>query len=140
MITADRVIPPLLEACPSFLDCWETEVEHNPIHVDESGNRRHYVDAGRFGRHLILIFRLKSFDEVQASLDVVERLHTEGDSYVRNLATMGYLESLQNNLGWATDLEPSSFERFLGSETKRWWVGLNRFWAGEAPTVLPFEE
>lgn len=68
--------------------------------------------------------------------DVIERLHLEGDTYVRELATIGYLEGIQNAAdadqigGGATALEP-----FLGAESARWWQGLNAFWTGAAPYV-----
>jgi hypothetical protein len=59
---------------------------------------------------------------------VVERWHVEGDSYVREAATIGLLEDLQNeNLHSST--VPKDFEVFLGPESLKWWRKVERLWA-----------
>ncbi|MCB0994624.1 MAG: hypothetical protein KDB21_06015, partial [Acidimicrobiales bacterium] len=70
---------------------------------------------------------------------VIERMHTDGDAYVAELATIGYLEGIQNMVGHA-GVDPAVFVPYLGPESARWWRGLDRFWAGEHPTVEPNDE
>lgn len=55
--------------------------------------------------------------------EVVEQWHIEGDSYVQEAATIGFLEALQN-----INTEPEHFRQFLGPESEKWWDKLNRFW------------
>lgn len=65
-------------------------------------------------------------------------MHTDGDAYVAKLATIGYLEGIQNAAGHA-GLDPGVFVTYLGAESARWWRGLDKFWAGLHPTVEPGE-
>lgn len=135
MITRDDVVPLLLAACPSFGAVW-TELEHDPLVVDDDGTRLHYLDAARVADHLVELLAAGRSDEVAAALAVVERMHREGDDCVRELATIGYLEDLQN----ATDRHPgvdrTELEGLLCPESLRWWRGLDAFWSGGAPAVL----
>lgn len=61
---------------------------------------------------------------------VVECWHTEGDDYVKQAATIGFLESLQN-LSGGNDRQIATIEPWLGLETRRWWDKLDRFWDGD---------
>jgi hypothetical protein len=65
---------------------------------------------------------------------VIERLHVEGDSYVREAATIGLLESIQNQWG-NNGVDPENFFPFLLPESARWWKSLNKFWTGESKYV-----
>lgn len=85
-------MPLLLEATPSFQARWSAEIEHDPIHLNEDGKRLDYVDAGEFARHLVELFDARRFSEIEAAFSVIERLHIDGDPYVRELATIGYLK------------------------------------------------
>ena len=58
---------------------------------------------------------------------VVEQWHIEGDEYVREAATVGFLEDLQNK-NIHVNSEPEDFRRFLGPESKKWWDKLYGFW------------
>lgn len=60
---------------------------------------------------------------------MVERWHREGDSYVKEAATIGLLEGIQNIAG--NRFDPKRFACWLKAESKRWWDKLNRFWNGE---------
>ena len=126
-------MPLLLAACPSFRD--------RPADNDDGEDRLHYSDAGHFVHHLLRLHRAGATAEVAAAMQVIERLHVEGDAYVRILATVGYLEDLQNIAGHADDLDPADFVPYLGPESRRWWNGLNAFWDGSIPPpVRPADE
>lgn len=140
MITREEVMPLLLEACPSFRPVWEEEVKDS-INLEEDGTRLHYVDAGDFARHLVSLVKAGQLQELPAVFAVFERLHLEGDEYVKELATIGYLEGLQN-VGGHAGLTDDHFEPFLLRETRRWWKGLNAFWEGKTTGggVRPIDE
>ena len=124
MIKIDQVIPLILSACPSFQDIWY-----------ESDNKELlYVVMGELARHLLSLFQRGETDEFNPLFELIERFHTEGDDYVRELATIGLLEGIQNN--WTNnDQDPEVFIEFLLPETKKWWDELNDFWDGKIPYV-----
>ena len=134
VITRDEVMPLLLTACPSFARTWAAELEHDPVHGDEDGTRLHYLDASTFAAHLVGLLRAGAEDEVRAAFAVLERLHVEGDPYVRELATIGYLEHVEGELAGHPE-ELASVESLLGPESARWWRGVQAFWTGRAPYV-----
>ena len=123
IITRERMIEPLLEADRSIAPLWATFVEewggepNPPLYLALSGVARH------------LIGQLKAGDtsSFRALFDVLQ-----GDSYVREAASVGLLEDLQNtSLHDAT--EPKAFEPWLRPESKRWWDKVDRFWSRGEP-------
>jgi hypothetical protein len=130
MITADQVIPLFLEASPSFAPAWQRYTEEASY---EPGLL--YIDLGELSRHLIELWRAKNSEELRAAFSVADRLILEGDDYVKQAATIGLLEGLQNNAGHQ-GIDPEVFRPMLGSESVRWWDGLNKFWSGKAPGVM----
>ena len=130
-------MPLLLAAVPSLADTWR-DIQHDPLHIDdeESGTRLHYLDAGAVARHLVALHLRGRTDELTEAFEAIERLHREGDEYVRELATIGYLEDVQNAATRA-GLDPAVFEEYLGPESGRSWRRLEEFWQGRSPTVEP---
>lgn len=57
--------------------------------------------AGFFARHVIEPYRSNHRVWLPNTFAVVERMHTNGDAYVSELATNGYLEDIQNMAGHA---------------------------------------
>ena len=139
MITRDDVMPLLLAACPSFATTWAGDLEHDDVHVDEDGTRLHHLDAGVFATHLVALHRAGEDDEVRAAFAVIERLHLEGDPYVRELATIGYLEDVEGDVASHPE-DLAFFDSVLGPESARWWRGLRAFWAGRAPSVTATDD
>ena len=133
MITRDDVMPLLVAACPSLAPLW-ADLEHEEVYVNEDGSRLHYMDAGEVVADLVALHRVGADDEVRSAFAVIERLHREGDPYVRELATIGYLEDVEGEVSSEPD-ELAFFESVLGPESARWWRGLRAFWAGRAPHV-----
>jgi hypothetical protein len=117
----------LIEACPGF----ETEVHRIR---EEGGSDLVYVTLGDFARYLLSAHKKNRTDDLRHAGAVIERMHTEGDHYVREAATIGALEGIKNV--WSNNgIDPNLFAGFLGSESRRWWISLNRFWNGEIPFV-----
>lgn len=127
MIAKPQVIPMLLEACPSFRPVWEQ-------HLSENGEEILYVALGDFARHLLELFQTHKTEAFPGVARVIERLHVEGDPYVREAATIGLLEGVQNVWG-NNNVDPELFLPFLLPESARWWKSLNKFWSGESRHV-----
>ena len=127
MLNQDQIMPLLLEACPSFQAVWDSE-------IDEEDRQLVYVCLGSFARHLLDLHRLGRTTEFANVIQVIERLHLEGDAATKEAATIGLLEAIQNtwdHAGVATDESVAS----LLPESRRWWRQLELFWAGEIPYV-----
>lgn len=113
----------LAEACPSFADKWQ---KHKQEYADEK-NHLPYIALGEFARHLIELEKYSRTSEFENVFELIERLHLEGEPYVKEATTIGLLESLQNNLG--NDAE--RFEKYLKPNSLKWWNELNKFWNSE---------
>lgn len=109
----------------------------DPPALDDAGELP-YLDASAVAVHVVGLVRAGRTDELGPFFAAVERLLLDGDDDVRNLATVGYLESLQNHAGHA-GLDSALFVPLLGPQGARWWRGLNAFWSGEAAAVLPVD-
>lgn len=127
VITKEQVMPLLLEACPSFEKKWDEHLAYYDGDEDLV-----YVHLGEFARHLIELKRAGRTDEFPAVFDVIETLHLSGDDYVREAATVGMLEAIQNNAGG----EAEEFTQYLKPESSKWWRKLNKFWEGDAGALL----
>jgi hypothetical protein len=114
VIARDQVMALLLEACPSF-------AAYEPESL--------YIDLGGLAHHLVELQRAGRVDELPAVFAVVERLHVEGDDFVKEAATIGFLEGVQN-VALNRGLDPDAFRPYLGPESKKAWDALNRFWSG----------
>lgn len=127
MIEQHDAMPLLVAACPSFSRQWEE-------HLREYGTDLQYVAAGAFAHHLLSLYQSQDLVAFPAIASVIERLHAEGSPWVREFATIGVLEGVQNV--WShSQVNPEEFFVFLGPESKRWWRGLSEFWSGKAPNV-----
>lgn len=128
MIFRDNAIIVLLEACPSFQAAWD---EHKREWDDE---RLIYIEFGLFANHLIDLYQKQQLEDFPAVFAVIERLHVDGEPFVKEAATIGLLEGLQNIAG-NRGIAPDALVLFLQPESLRWWINLNRFWSGETKTV-----
>jgi len=127
VIETDQVLDMLVQACPTFAAARDA-------HVAEYGNDVLYVAAGEFAHHLLALQlgdATSCFAEVGAT---IERMHTDGTPEVKELATIGVLEGIQNVWGHSS-VSPDEFLQYLGPESHSWWQGLNNFWSGKAPVV-----
>lgn len=127
------MMEPLLAADPTFRPKWEALIaEYN-----DDPRPPIYIALGEFAQHLLEQQErgdTQGFGEVFA---VVERWHVEGDHFVGEAATVGFLESLQNCAGGNDRSKAACFERYLGSVSRTWWEKLYSFWEGNE-TALRF--
>ena len=122
----EDIIPELLRACPSFAPIWHA--------LDSEERELLYPRLGDFARHLLVLKREGREEALRAAAKFIERMHVEGDDYVREAATIGVLEGIQNTWGHAGE-EADAFKAYLGDESRRWWDSLIRFWEGNIPYV-----
>jgi hypothetical protein len=127
MIEQSDSMEVLVASCPTFRENWEQ-------HLVEWGNGVLFVAAGAFAEHLLSLHMAKdesSFPKVAAA---IERLHNEGTPAVKELATVGVLEGIQNF--WANrGADPEVFGRYLEPESRRRWDNLNASWTVKAPNA-----
>ena len=116
----------LLAASPTFAENWDA---FRREWAEEAEDLPLYLALGDFARHVISFLEVKDDATLRRIFDAVERLHLEGDHYVREAATVGLLEDLQNtNLHRSTD--PEQLRRFLRPESRKWWDRVDSFWKG----------
>ena len=124
MVGKDEMMGVLLEACPSFeadwqlfLDEWKEQTDDLPL----------YLALAAFARHLVGMLERGEPTSFPVIFAAVERLHLEGDDYVKEATTVGLLEDMQNG-NLHTSTKPEQFRQFLGPVSEKWWDKLYRFW------------
>lgn len=134
MITRENMFDAIIEACPDFQPTWETFVSEwsTESKIAEEGLPL-YLALGEFAPHLLGKLKNGDPDELGRIFDVIEQLHLEGDAYVREAATIGLLEALQN-IGTGKQ-KTEIFERWLNPESRKWWIKLDQFWSGDTAAL-----
>ena len=128
MICREQVIGLLLEACPSYHARWKACRAASGFDAELP-----YVHLGDVADYVIDLLRRDDRAELGALARVVERLHVDGDDYVKEAATIGLLEGIQNIAG-RRSVSTEGLEAALGPETRRWWRSLDAFWSGRSLT------
>lgn len=127
-LTRESMFKPLLEADPSFAPLWTAFVTE----WEDEREQPLYLALTSLARHLIGRLKARDTDNFAAVFDVVEQWHLQGDAYVREAATVGLLEDLQNpSLHDGT--KPADFELWLRPESGLWWQKVDRFWSNGEP-------
>ncbi len=110
----------LLNACPSFNETWQASLKR-------SDTALLYISLGEFARHLRELYMIDNIGEFPAVAVVIENLHINGTPYVKEAASVGLLENIQNS--WrGRGIDPQEFAQFLKPESLKWWQSLNTFW------------
>jgi hypothetical protein len=112
----------------------ELEEETFTLWTDEERGLLHYVILGDFACHIIELYKNKKTHELEVIFELIERFHLEGDAYIKEAATIGILEAIQN-LAANSDINPADFEIYLHAESLNWWQSLNDFWNQKIPYV-----
>jgi hypothetical protein len=123
VITKEQVYAFLLEACPSFQSKFDS--------FDEEYKELYFCIAGDFAYHLLHLHNANQKQEFATIVMLFERFEIEGDTFVRELSIIGFLEAIQNiwgNCGVNSDLE---FLPLLLPATRNSWEKLNNFWNRE---------
>lgn len=123
MIDRAHMFDALLAADPSFAPLWEAflgewkDEKELPL----------YLALSELAHHLVLRLEAGDTEGFGAVFDVVERWHVEGDAYVKEAATIGLLEDLQN-LNKYTSATPEDVLPWLRPQSRRWWDKVEAFW------------
>ena len=126
-ITRETMFEPLLTADPSFQPLWTEFVAE----YDDEPELPLYVALSSLARHLLACLEAGDTAAFPRIFAVVEQWHTAGDAYVKEAASIGLLEDLQN-LSGGSGVRPVTVEQWLGPESRRWWNKLERYWEGDS--------
>ncbi len=121
MICQEHILTILADAFPAFIP--DADVVDMP-----------YVVLGGFARFVIDIYESGDGTELRKAIELIELLHTDGDPFVREAATIGVLEGIQNSL-LTRGAILHGFEASLLPESRRWWDSLMGFWSRSIPNV-----
>lgn len=124
------MIPELVKACPSFSEKWE---EHKKDYHDEV-DYLPYIALSTFNAHILELYKNGEIGEFSKVFSTIELLHTDGEAYVKEAATIGILEGIQNSLGTNAKFI-QDFKSYLLPESSKWWEQLYLFWDGEIKYV-----
>ena len=98
--------------------------------IDEIDDGLPYCVAGSFAHYLLEAHKNGSIDTLALAGKFIEELHVHEDEKINELATIGYLEAIQNVFG-NNSVDSEEMVKYLGQESKKWWIKLNRFWSGD---------
>lgn len=127
-ITRARMMDAVLQECPSFASQWSEFLDE----WSETEDKPLYIALGALARHLIVLLAAGDAAGLSRVFEVVERWHLEGDSYVKEAASVGLLEDLQNS-ALHPSTSPRDFEPFLLPESLKWWRKIEKFWSNGEP-------
>lgn len=86
-----------------------------------------YCIAGNFANYLLEKYKNNSLDTLVLAGAFIENLYLYKDEEIDNLATVGYLEAIQNV--WADNAK--EMVKYLGKVSSNQWKKLNKYWNGE---------
>jgi hypothetical protein len=118
----------MVAACPSFAPAWADFLRAWKGEPDPPL----YLALGELAGHLVAMLERGDVADFERIFRVVEGWHVDGDAYVREAATIGLLENLQNT-AIHTSTSPDQFLEYLGPESARWWNRVERFWSLRHP-------
>lgn len=116
----------MLRACPSFRPAYDEFLKEWSGQDEELPQ---YLALTDLARHLAAMLVNGETAEFGQIFDVIERWHQHGDAYVREAATIGLLEDLQNVNLWPNgNGDRARFEVWLRPISLRYWRKLIDFW------------
>ena len=123
MMNRSQMIPPLVEACPSFDPSWQA---FRAEWADESALPC-YIAIGDCASHLSTVLANGNDVVLRHVFEVVERLIVAGDPYVKEAAIVGVIEDLQNT-NLHSGAKPEQYLPYLLPQSRRWWAKVEAFW------------
>ena len=122
-LTKQQIIPMFLISSPSFEVRWMEYLKE----WGDAKERGIHNDLSEFVHHGMKLSTEKKYTEVPEIFKVVENLEQNGDTDTKEAITMGFLETLQNNMKWE-ELPENFIVQYLGPVSKKEWEELNKFW------------
>lgn len=114
---------PILEVSDGFRSIWDEFLEE----WKEDSELPQYLALGNLARYISQLISESNDTELKKIFSVIERWHLEGDAYVKEAATVGILEDLQNTNVVGMGI-PEKVELYLLPESKKWWLKVYEFW------------
>lgn len=102
--------------------------------IDEFDEGLPYCVAGSFALYLLEAYKNNNIRLLVLAGEFIEKLYSYKDDQINNLATVGYLEGIQNVWG-NSSIDPEIMFSYLGEKSRKWWIELNRFWSGEIKLI-----
>jgi hypothetical protein len=124
VITRDAMMEPILKVSPSFEPIWHAFLAEWKDHPE---GLPQYLVLSDLARHIARLLESAADRELREIFQVVEAWHVHGDPYVKEAATVGLLEDLQNT-NVVGDQAPDQCLAYLGPQSLRWWRKVERFW------------
>jgi len=123
MIVREEMFQPILEVSDGFRPIWNEFLEE----WKDDDELPQYLALGELARYISSLISESKDEEIKKIFAVIERWHLEGDSYVKEAATVGILEDLQNT-NVVGEGVPEKIELYLLPESKKWWLKVYEFW------------
>lgn len=123
MISRTEMFDPLLKISEGFRQIWGKFVE-------EWGSDKElpqYLALSCLARYISKLILESKEAELKGIFNVIEHWHIEGDDYVKEAATVGILEDLQNTNVVGLGV-PEKVETYLLPESKKMWIKVSDFW------------
>lgn len=119
MLEKQHVIPQLLREFPQFRSRWEQDCKK---WGHDAGP---YFDMSSFVRFVIDdLYEKGHYQQVRAAFELIELFLTDGTVEVRELAALGFLETLQTAASWKP-YGSDAWVRFLRPESRDVWDKLD---------------
>lgn len=125
-ISTSEAFALLLDACPGARADWEEHIIDCEGEADDSP----FLGAAVFARHVVELKAAGKTETFPAVFKLIERLIVEGDGKVREIATIGFLEDIQNISSWR-EFGNEVFVQFLGPRSLSEWNELIKIWEGK---------
>ena len=119
MICKNDMFEPMLIACPAFVPAWNAFLNE---WKDNNEELPHYLALGDLAHHLVERLDAGTTQNFEAVFDVIEQWHCHGEPYVKEAATIGLLEGLQN-VSLKRGINPRRFEFWLKPESSAGGIG-----------------
>jgi hypothetical protein len=122
VIEKTDIMPLVLARCPGFAPTWE---KHRLLwEGEESGI---YNDLAEFATFIVNCYEQRATEPVVAAFALIEELLVDGNEDVRNAATIGFLEDVQNIASWRP-FTAAVFVQWLGPKSKLAWAEIEEMW------------
>ncbi|NOV01196.1 DUF7674 family protein [Paenibacillus planticolens] len=94
MIQKEQVMDMIIKACLSYKNRYSIYLKDN---YEVGEERLLYVDITDFIDHMFERYQKRCIEELDKVFDCIEELHLNGDDYVKEWATIGFLEIFRTN-------------------------------------------
>lgn len=86
-----------------------------------------YTVFSSLARYVEKLLENNQKEEIQNIFNLVEKWHINGDEYIQEAATIGFIEEIIS-LNPKHSMEDENFLPFMGSESKKWASQVKEFW------------